>query len=93
MYAKPEHGSVCQAGAWQCMPCCLRITNEMFPETYTMDKVDFLKPVIHSQIIEFSAIYVLHPQFCLEVSFLLIFNLQLLTQIGTLLLLTLSWRN
>ena len=35
----------------QCMPCSPQIISEMLPEIHTMEKCDFLKPRIHSQII------------------------------------------
>ena len=39
-----------------CMPCYSQIISEMLPEIHTMEKCDFLKPVIHSQIISFSVL-------------------------------------
>ena len=38
-------------GAWQFMPCSSRIISEMLPENHTIEKRDFLKPIIHSLII------------------------------------------
>ena len=35
----------------QCMPCSSQIINEMLPEIHTVEKFDFLKAMIHSQII------------------------------------------
>ena len=35
------------------MPCSSLIISEMLPEIYTMDECDFLKSIIHSQIIYF----------------------------------------
>ena len=35
----------------QCMLCSFQIIIEMLPEIHTMEKCDFLKSVIHSQII------------------------------------------
>ena len=40
----------------QCMPCSSRITSEMLPEIHTMEKFDFHKSVIHSQVIKFSVL-------------------------------------
>ena len=34
----------------QCMPCSSQIISEMQPEIYNMEKFDFLKSLIHSQI-------------------------------------------
>ena len=31
------------------MPCFFQIVSEMLPEIYTVEKCDFLKPIIHSQ--------------------------------------------
>ena len=47
-----EHGK-------QCMPCSSRIMSKMLPEIHTMEKSDFLKLIIQSQITEFSVISVL----------------------------------
>ena len=43
-------------GSWhtlgiQCMPCSARIISEMLPEIHTVEKFDFLKSMIYSQII------------------------------------------
>ena len=38
----------------QCMPCSSQIISEMLPEIHTMEKFDFVKYIIHSQIIQFS---------------------------------------
>ena len=35
----------------QCMPYSSRIISELLPEIHTMEKCDFLKSVIHSEII------------------------------------------
>ena len=35
----------------QCMPCSSGIISEMQAEIHTMEKFDFLKSIIHSQII------------------------------------------
>ena len=40
------------------MPCSFRIISEMLPKIHTMEKCDFLKPIIHSQIIQ-SSVYCL----------------------------------
>ena len=37
----------------QCMPCSSEIISEMLPESHTMEKCYFLKPVIHFQLIQF----------------------------------------
>ena len=34
----------------QCMPCSSQIINEMLPEIHTMENIDFLKSLVHSQI-------------------------------------------
>ena len=34
-----------------CRPCSNRIISEMLPDIHTMEKFDFLKSMIHSQII------------------------------------------
>ena len=47
---REEHGI-------QCMPCSSRIISEMLPEIHIVEKCDFLKPIIHSQIIYFSVTY------------------------------------
>ena len=39
------------------MLCSSPIMNEMLPEIHTMEKCDFLKPIIHSQIIQLSVIH------------------------------------
>ena len=36
----------------QCMPCSPRSISEVLPEIHTMEKYDFPKPKIHSQIIQ-----------------------------------------
>ena len=33
-----------------CMPCSSQIISEMLAGIHTMEKCDFLKPIIHSQI-------------------------------------------
>ena len=38
-------------GAWHTVPCSPRIISEMILESHAMEKCDFLKPIIHSQII------------------------------------------
>ena len=38
------------------MPCSYQIISEILPEIHTMEKVDFLKPISHSQIMLYSAI-------------------------------------
>ena len=35
----------------KCMPCSSRIITKMLPEILTIEKCDFLKPIVHSQII------------------------------------------
>ena len=35
----------------QCMPCFSQIISEMLPENHTMEKCDFIKCIICSQII------------------------------------------
>ena len=35
----------------QCMPCSSQMISEMLPEIHTVEKCDFLKPIIHFQII------------------------------------------
>ena len=46
---REEHGI-------QCMPCSTRIISEMQPEVYEMERYDFLKPIIHSQILKYSVV-------------------------------------
>ena len=53
---REEHGI-------QCMPCSSQIISEMLPEIHTMQKFDFLKPILHSQIIYFSVIVEVSPHF------------------------------
>ena len=36
------------------MPCSSRVISEVLPEFLTLEKRDFLKPIIHSQVIQFS---------------------------------------
>ena len=36
------------------MPCSPQIISEMQSEIHSMEKFDFLKPIIHSQTIQFS---------------------------------------
>ena len=43
--------SVCHALSIQCMPCSPQIISEMIPEIHTVQKFDFLKTLIHSQIV------------------------------------------
>ena len=40
----------------QCMPCSSQIISEVLSEFHTMEKCDFLKLIIHSQIIQFTVI-------------------------------------
>ena len=35
----------------RCMPCSSRITSDVLSEIHTVQNFDFLKPIIHSQII------------------------------------------
>ena len=37
-----------------CMSCSSQIISEMLPEIHTIEKCYFLKPISHSQIIQFS---------------------------------------
>ena len=37
----------------QCMPCSPQIISEMLPEIHTVEKFDFLRSIIYSQIISF----------------------------------------
>ena len=37
----------------QSMPCSSRIISEMLPKIHTMEKFDFLKSIIYSQMIQF----------------------------------------
>ena len=46
---REEHGI-------QCMSCSSRIISEMQPEIHTIEKFDFLKSIIHSQMIQFSVL-------------------------------------
>ena len=39
------------------MPCSPFIISEMLHEIHTMEKCDFLKPIIHSQIFDLCVIY------------------------------------
>ena len=43
-YNSREHGI-------QCMPCFSKIISEMLLDIHTMEKCDFLKPIVHSQMI------------------------------------------
>ena len=43
----------------QSMPCSSRIRSEMLPEIHTVEKCDFLRSLIHSQIISFFFLSVL----------------------------------
>ena len=38
----------------QCMPCSCRIISETLSEIHTLQKFDFLKLIIYSQIVSFS---------------------------------------
>ena len=40
-----------------CMPCSSQIISEMLPIIHTMEKFDFLKSTMHSQIIHFSVFH------------------------------------
>ena len=44
-YNTGEHGI-------PCMSCPLQIISEMLPEIYTVKKCYFLKPIIHSQVMQ-----------------------------------------
>ena len=44
---REEHGI-------HCMPCSSRLVREMLSEIHTLQKFDFLKPIIHSQTISCS---------------------------------------
>ena len=45
----PEHGE-------QCIICSSQIISEILPEIHTMEKFEFLKPIILSQRIKFSVL-------------------------------------
>ena len=44
------------------MPCSSQIISEMLPEIHTMETFDFLKSIIHSQIILKSLFHVNHKE-------------------------------
>ena len=52
--------------AYSVLPCSSQIITEMLPKIQTMEKLDFLKSISHSQIILFSVMYICILQYVCE---------------------------